>query len=66
MSRSRTRCCSCALSPRHLGAHEYIGEACLMTGNPEKAREHLAALDKLCGRDCDEYRDLAKAIAAAR
>src|SRR5713101_4317471 len=34
--------------PKHRGAHEYIGEAYLMTGNVAKAREHLAALDKLC------------------
>ncbi len=36
------------LDPKHRGAHEYIGEAYLMVGNPAKAKEHLAALDKLC------------------
>jgi tetratricopeptide (TPR) repeat protein len=50
------------LDPKHKGAHEYIGEAYLMVGNPAKAREHLAALDKLCFFTCEEYRDLKKAI----
>lgn len=54
------------LSPRHLGAHEYIGEAYVLAGDLAKAAEHLAALGRLCGRDCDEYRDLEKAIAARR
>lgn len=52
------------LAPRHLGAHEYIGEAYVLAGDIAKAREHLAALERLCGRTCDEYRDLEKAIAA--
>lgn len=54
------------LDPGHLGAHEYIGEAYLAAGNRAKAREHLAVLEKLCGRNCEAYRDLARAIAAAR
>jgi Flp pilus assembly protein TadD len=52
------------LDPSHLGAHEYIGEAYLAAGEKAKAREHLAALEKLCNKLCEEYRDLAKAIAA--
>ena len=51
------------LDPRHLGAHEYIGEAYLMTGNVVKAREHLAELEKLCGAGCREYRALKLAVA---
>jgi len=50
------------LDPKHKGAHEYIGEAYLMVGNPAKAKEHLAALNKLCFFSCEEYRDLKKAI----
>jgi Flp pilus assembly protein TadD len=53
------------LAPDHRGAHEYIGEAYLAAGDKAKAREHLAILEKLCGRTCEEYRDLARAIAAA-
>ena len=52
------------LDPKHRGAHEYIGEAYLMVGNPAKAKEHLAALDKLCTFSCAEYDMLKKAIAA--
>ena len=50
------------INPKHRGAHEYIGEAYLMVGNLAKAKEHLAALDKLCLFSCEEYRDLKKAI----
>jgi len=50
------------LDPKHRGAHEYIGEAYLMVGNVTKAKEHLAALDKICVFSCEEYRDLKKAI----
>ena len=52
------------LDPRHRGAHEYIGEAYLQAHRPDKAREHLAALRMICGEGCDEYQDLAKALAA--
>jgi Flp pilus assembly protein TadD len=52
-----------ALDPKHLGAHEYVGEAYLMVGNLAKAEEHLKALDKLCFLSCEEYRDLKKSIA---
>ncbi len=52
------------LDPKHRGAHEYIGEAYLMVGNPAKAKEHLAALDKLCLFSCAEYDQLKKALVA--
>ena len=44
--------------------HEYIGEAYLMLGNLAKAKEHLAALDRLCFFPCSQYRDLKKAVEA--
>jgi len=52
------------LNPRHLGAHEYLAEAYLMTGNLAKAREHLAILGRLCGA-CEEQERLARAVANA-
>ncbi len=53
------------LDPRHKGAHEYIGEAYLMDKKPEQAQAHLAQLEAICGnRTCEEYEDLAAAIAA--
>jgi Tfp pilus assembly protein PilF len=50
------------IDPKHRGAHEYIGEAYLMVGNLAKAKEHLAALDKLCFFSCEEFRDLKRAV----
>jgi len=50
------------LDPRHLGAHEYIGEAYLMANNPAKAEEHLARLKQLCPFACEEYDDLRKKL----
>ncbi|MBI3373946.1 MAG: tetratricopeptide repeat protein [Betaproteobacteria bacterium] len=52
------------IDPKHLNAHEYIGEAYLMINNLAKAKEHLAALDRLCFFGCEEYDDLKKAVAA--
>jgi predicted Zn-dependent protease len=52
-----------ALDPNHRGANEYIGVAYLKVKQPAKAQEHLARLEKICGKSCDEYKDLAKAIA---
>lgn len=52
------------IDPKHRGAHEYIGEAYLLVNEPAKAKEHLAALDKLCFFGCSEYTELKKAIAA--
>ncbi len=54
------------LNPSHLGAHEYVGEAYVMKRDLPKAEEHLRQLEKLCGTACEEYRDLARSIAAAR
>ncbi len=52
------------LNPNHRGAHEYIGQGYLTLKNKPKAEEHLSALEKICGKKCEEYEDLAKAIAA--
>jgi Flp pilus assembly protein TadD len=51
------------LNPKHLGAHEYVGEAYLMAGKPAKAKEHLVLLEKFCPQGCEERDDLRKAIA---
>ena len=50
------------LDPGHRGAHEYLGEAYLQVGNLAKAKDELAALDKLCFFSCSEYSDLKNAI----
>jgi Flp pilus assembly protein TadD len=50
------------LSPRHRGANEYLGELYVETGHLDRARERLDALEAICGKGCDEYRDLKSAI----
>ncbi|MFO1312683.1 MAG: tetratricopeptide repeat protein [Burkholderiales bacterium] len=54
------------IDPKHKGAHEYIGETYLLVGDKAKAQEHLEALERICTRRCDEYQDLARAIAQAK
>ena len=54
------------LNPQHRGAHEYMGEAYVIVGDKAKAQQHLAALERICGKGCEEYQDLAKAIAQAK
>ena len=52
------------IDPKHRNAHEYIGEAYLQVGNLAKAKEHLAALDKLCFFPCEQYSELKEAVEA--
>ena len=54
------------LDPRHRGAHEYIGEAYLMVGDPASAQKHLDLLRGICLLGCEELADLEKAVAAYR
>ena len=51
------------LDPKHKGATEYLGEAYLMIGNLDKAKQQLRALDDLCFFSCKETAMLKKAIA---
>lgn len=51
------------IDPKHVGAHEYLGETYLMLNNPAKAKVELGTLKKLCGVKCEQYLDLSKAIA---
>ena len=49
----------------HKGAHEYLGELYVETGDLPKAREQLAILTRLCPQGCEEREDLEKALASA-
>ncbi len=46
------------IDAKHKGALEYSGELYLMKGDLAKAEERLAALNKVCGTACEEYKDL--------
>ncbi len=50
------------INPDHRGAHEYIGRSYLLLGQEDKAREHLAHLERTCGGDCPERDSLRNAI----
>jgi len=52
-----------ALDPKHRGAHEYLGELYLTTGEIEKAEAQLDRLDSLCFFGCDEHRELKAKVA---
>ena len=52
------------LNPRHRSAHEHLGEAHLVLGEPATAAQHLAHLEDICLIGCEEYDDLKRAIAA--
>lgn len=51
------------IDPKHIGAHEYVGEAYLQLDRLPEAEQHLARLDSLCVFGCSEYRMLKTAIA---
>jgi cytochrome c-type biogenesis protein CcmH/NrfG len=51
------------MQPDHKAAREYLGELYVETGEPAKAKEQLAQLEKLCPSGCEELEDLQKAIA---
>ena len=53
---------SVALDPHYAQVREYLGEAYVTKGEIEQAREQLRAIEAICGTDCEEYEDLAKAI----
>lgn len=50
------------IDPKHLGAHEYLGEAYLQSGDRQRAQDQLNILQGICGQ-CEEAGDLAAALA---
>ena len=50
------------INPKHIGAHEYLGELYLMMNNKDKAFEMLVKLETIAGSSSKEYLDLKKAI----
>ena len=52
-----------ALDPQYASVREYLGEAYVIKGDIARAEEQLQAIERICGTGCEEYQDLAKAIA---
>ena len=53
---------SVALDPAYPQVREYLGEAYVIEGKYDLAREQLATIEKICGKDCDFYGELEKAL----
>lgn len=53
---------SVALDPHYAQVREYLGEAYVIQGKPELAKEQLRIIETICGTGCEEYEDLAEAI----
>lgn len=53
-----------AIDPKNANTHEYLGEGYLQSGHPELAREELAKVEAICGKQCEQYRDLAGKLPA--
>lgn len=55
---------SVKLDPRYAQVREYLGEAYVIKGDLASARYQLRKIKGICGNtECEEYEDLAKAIA---
>jgi tetratricopeptide (TPR) repeat protein len=57
---------SIALDPQYAQVREYLGEAYVVQGKFELAKEQLAIIKAICGSNtCDEYDDLERALVYA-
>ncbi len=54
---------SVAMAPRYAQVREYLGEAYVQKGDLTSAKAQLKVIKSICGTKCEEYEDLAKAIA---
>ncbi|MDP8997406.1 MAG: hypothetical protein M3O03_10475 [Pseudomonadota bacterium] len=54
-----------ALKPDFVLAREYLGEGYVAAGKVDLAKVQLAEIQKICGINCAEFRDLSKAIDGA-
>jgi len=52
-----------AIDPKNANTREYLGEAYVEKGRMDLAKAELANVEALCGTECEQYQDLAKAIA---
>src|SRR5579872_4577891 len=57
---------SVALDPNYAQVREYLGEAYVIQGKFDLAKEQLSKIKTICGSDdCEEYEDLQKALVDA-
>ena len=57
---------SVALDPNYPQVREYLGEAYVIQGKFDLAKDQLATIEKLCGsKDCEYYEDLVDALEKA-
>ena len=58
---------SVALDPNYSQVREYLGEAYVIQGKLDLAKQQLQTIQKLCGStECEEYEDLSEAISKAQ
>ena len=56
---------SVALDPNYPQVREYLGEAYVIKGKYDLAKEQLSTIEKICSKDCEYYEDLAQALTEA-
>ena len=57
---------SVALDPNYAQVREYLGEAYVLQGKIDLAKDQLATIEKICGSQaCEEYEDLSTALTQA-
>ncbi len=54
---------SVKLDPHYAQVREYLGEAYVIQGRMDLAQEQLQTIKSICSTTCEEYQDLAEAIA---
>jgi tetratricopeptide (TPR) repeat protein len=54
---------SVKLDPHYAKVREYLGEAYVIKGRLDLAQEQLQTIKSICSTTCEEYQDLAEAIA---
>ena len=52
-----------AIDPKNVNTREYLGEAYAEKGRMDLAKAELVKVEALCGTECEQYQDRAKAIA---
>jgi tetratricopeptide (TPR) repeat protein len=55
-----------AIDPNNVNTREYLGEAYAEKGQLDLAKAELVKIEATCGTTCEQYIDLAKAIAGER